>query len=85
MWRRVTSFFWLVLLDTIHKLHIHEQQTPIVFFKIESIENETFGVEMLPAENNKHFNKLTTATELSSRKLAFRYIQEVYTYFLLDI
>ena len=56
-----------------------------MFFKIESIENETFGVEMLPAENNKHFNKLTTATELSSRKLAFRYIQEVYTYFLLDI
>ena len=40
---------------------------------------------MQPAENNKHFNKLTTATELSSRKLAFRYIQEVYTYFLLDI
>ena len=40
---------------------------------------------MLPAENNKHFNKLTTATELSSKKLAFRYIQEVYTYFLLDI
>ena len=40
---------------------------------------------MLPAENNKHFNKLTTATELSSRKLAFRYVQEVYTYFLLDI
>lgn len=56
-----------------------------MFFKIESIENETFGVEMLPAENNKHFNKLTTATELSSKKLAFRYIQEVYTYFLLDI
>ena len=56
-----------------------------MFFKIESIENETFGVEMLPAENNKHFNKLTTATELSPRKLAFRYIQEVYTYFLLDI
>ena len=56
-----------------------------MFFKIESIENETFGVEMLPAENNKHFNKLTTATELSSRKLASRYIQEVYTYFLLDI
>ena len=56
-----------------------------MFFKIESIENETFGVEMLPAENNKHFNKLTTATELSSRRLAFRYIQEVYTYFLLDI
>lgn len=56
-----------------------------MFFKIESIENETFGVEMLPAENNEHFNKLTTATELSSRKLAFRHIQEVYTYFLLDI